>query len=351
MRRLRGYMFGMVLGAVCTAWLILLGLYTLAEFLQQAEVPQAQWEANSMLRYLLLHLPEAALETLPYAALLGCLFRVGALLHTGELTALRVAGLGPAGIAGLVLYPVFGLSLAGLALAQFVVPHGNAGAEALRESVRNAVPVQSLWHREGGDYLYFRAAASGASLRDFVHYRLDAQHRLRGVLRAERADYDFERGGWNLQQVHDIRITGQDLEQTRSQDLAWGAGTLRPEALRLLLLPPPQLSLDQRWRHAHWLQDSGVDATRHLLRFWRDLLQPLSTAGLALLGLAFLFGALGGESAGMRIGVGVLGCFLFAFVSETASSAALVYSLSPFCVALLPPVLLFGLGAWLLRRA
>jgi len=351
MRRLRGYVFRMMLGAVCTAWLVLLGLYTLAEFLQQAEVPEAQWDANSMLRYLLLHLPEAALETLPYAALLGCLFRAGALLHTGELTALRIAGLGPVGIARLVLYPVLSLSLAGLALAQFVVPHGNAGAEALREHVRNAAPVQSLWHREGGDYLYFRAAASGASLRNFVRYRLDARHQLRGVLRAERADYDFARGGWNLQQVHDIRIDGENLKQVRTESLDWDAGALRPEALRLLLLLPPQLSLDQRWRHARWLQGSGVDATRHLLRFWRDLLQPLSTVGLALLGLAFLFGALGGESAGTRIGVGVLVCFLFAFVSETASSAALVYSLPPFWAALLPPALLFGLGFWLLRRA
>ncbi|HOV57973.1 MAG TPA: LptF/LptG family permease, partial [Rhodanobacteraceae bacterium] len=83
-----------VVGAVAMVWLLLVGFDAFTAFLgESGDIGQGGYTVAKAITYVLLTVPRRAYEWFVFAALIGSLLGLGTLAASGELTALRAAGL------------------------------------------------------------------------------------------------------------------------------------------------------------------------------------------------------------------------------------------------------------------
>lgn len=83
-----------VLGSLLTVWLVLTGFDAVTQFLRQlGSVGKHGYTVTDAVVYVLVTFPRRAYEMFGNAALIGGLLGLGSLAGSGELTALRAAGL------------------------------------------------------------------------------------------------------------------------------------------------------------------------------------------------------------------------------------------------------------------
>ena len=141
-----------VLGTVALTWAVLVGLDAFRTFVGELDqVGQGNYTLTRAAIYVLLTVPRRFYEMFGYAALIGGLLGLGGLAASGELTALRAAGLSRLRICASVALTL-GILTAGVAvLGETVAPWGEHRAQALALAARSddvALASGVLWARE-----------------------------------------------------------------------------------------------------------------------------------------------------------------------------------------------------------
>jgi len=77
---------------------------------------------------------------------------------------------------------------------------------------------------------------------------------------------------------------------------------------------------------------------------------PLTTAVMVYLALPFVLGSLRSATVGVRVAVGALAGVGFQMFNVTFGAFALAYGLAPPLCALLPTVVVFAGGVFMMRR-
>ena len=115
-----------VLSAVAMTWITIVGLDAFRIFIVELnDVGQGQYTLTKAATYVLLTVPRRFYEMFGYAALIGVLLGLGGLANSGELTALRAAGLSKLRICASVALAL-GLLTLGLAATRAWVSSGSA---------------------------------------------------------------------------------------------------------------------------------------------------------------------------------------------------------------------------------
>ncbi len=202
----------------------------------------------------------------------------------------------------------------------------------------------------------FQAVHSDGALLGLSLYHFDPDGQLRQSRYAQRAVY--QAGGWLLEDVQETRFVEQAglaaepqlATQTQHYErVAWDT-SLRPQLLHVLAMEPDLLSLRDLYAYTRYLAGEGIDAGAYELAFWVKVLQPLAMLGLVLVGISFVFGPLRSVTMGQRILAGVLVGLVFKFSQDLLGPASLVFGFSPAVSALVPVLVCFLIGGWLLRR-
>ena len=349
MKQLNCYLGRVALFSTAAALAGVLCLVLLAEFIQQSGGASGTYTWTEILRYLMLGIPGFIRESIPYAALIGCLFGIGVLAHNGELTAMQAGGQSATHLAWQVLKPLLALSFVGILLAQWPAPQFQQLADSRRGALlQGEIPTSALWYREGTDYLHFSVPAVGGTvLEDFSSYRVE-EGRIIRVRRAKRAQY--LEGQWQLEEVTDTLLQEEDIQQFYYPSRPWHSALL-PGEPHLLLASTAHQPLTDMLRQVRRLERQGLDSAPHRLALWRIVLQPFTVAGLVLLGFAFLLGQVRTEPVGLRIVLGLAVGLLFKFLQDIAGSVTLVFHFAPLWGALAPPLVCILIGLLLLRRA
>ena len=103
--------------------------------------------------------------------------------------------------------------------------------------------------------------------------------------------------------------------------------------------------------YINFLEQRNSDTASYELAFWEKILQPFAILGLVLVGISFVFGPLRQATVGFRIFVGVLFGISFRLVQDILGPLSIVFELSPLMAILLPIVLCYCIGLYLLRRS
>jgi lipopolysaccharide export system permease protein len=113
----------------------LTSLFSLLELVDQLhDVGKGRYRLIDALAYVLLTAPAKLLQLMPASMLLGCLFALGSLATTSELTAMRAGGISPYRIIGWV-FKLAGWGVISLFLiAEFVIPPAQELAQSERAS-------------------------------------------------------------------------------------------------------------------------------------------------------------------------------------------------------------------------
>lgn len=349
-----------VLGAVGLTWFLLVGFDALTIFIGELnDVGQGTYTLGKAASYTLLTTPRRLYEMFGYAALMGGLLGLGGLAGTGELTALRAAGMSKLRICASVVLTLIVLTIGVAVIGETIGPFGDQQAKALALGAKSKgitlAKGGSVWARDGDSIVN---AGSGRSVQteqgsvvDLTRVRVfefDSAGRLLTLSAAARATH--QQNEWILFDVRRTQFGEASAQSTQATQMKW-ISSIDPDLLALSIVRLDYLGLRDLSRNIAYLERNGQDSRNFREAFWSRVFYPLNILVLAFCALPFAFGALRSGGLSKRLFIGIVLAIGFYFLQRAVVSMGAVYGLSPALANLLPPTLLIAMAAAYFKRA
>ncbi len=350
-----------VLAAVGLTWFVLVGFDAFTIFVGELnDVGHGSYTLAKAASYTLLTVPRRMYEMFSYAALIGGLLGLGGLAGTGELTALRAAGLSKLRICASVVLTLVVLTAAVAVMGETLAPWGDQSAKALSLAAKSKdvtlAKGGSIWARDGETVIN---AGNGRTRRteqgpavDLNRVRVfefDKQGRLATLSIAARAEH--LEGQWTLFDVRRTEFGEASATSTASPQAQWPSG-LDPDVLALSIVKLDYLNLRELSRNIAYLERNGQDSRSFREAWWMRVFYPVNVLVLAFCALPFAFGALRSGGLAKRLFVGIVMAIGFYFLQRAVVSMGTVYGLPPAVANAIPPLLLIAMAtAWFRRYA
>lgn len=335
-------------------------------------VMAGQLTPETAARLLGLLLPYVAVYALPIGLLTAVLLVLGRMSSQQEITAMRAAGLSLGYIARPIWVIAAGAVLLSLALNFQVMPRARTAyratlVEAVRQNPLNFI-VPKTFVRDFPGFVVYVGERSGAELRDFWLWELDAQKRVLGVARAEAGTIQFREADNRLiLTLREVSVETRDRERPEDFSKPQPVGTSESMTVELKLEGVfKQMKLGQKINWMTYgelserravLAEKGAAATaderRELTRVTVALSEK-AAASFAVLAFAFVAVPLGIKvsrketSANLGIAVAlVLGYYFLATLTGMLERSP---ALRPEIWVWAPPLAYAVAGIWLFRR-
>lgn len=372
MRKINRYIARSIIGSVSMVLLVIMALLLIGALVDEISSVRGNYTYLEMVIYVALTMPQRLYEIIPFACLIGCLIGLGILANASELVIMRAAGISVARISWMVLKPLLVFILLGVFLGEYITPYTEQVAESRRAIAlekRSADSREdSMWNREGDEYMRFNAVLPNGVLYGVTRYKFDAERNLVAASFSKQAIYQG-----NYWQEEDIAVTyfyndaeaASDETNLHSSDAAEETiGTrsekihtriwetpLSPSLLNILVVEPEALSLRSLRYYINYLKEQNLVSSDYSLAFWQKLLQPLATTSLIIIAISFIFGPLREVTMGQRIFTGVVFGVVFRLTQDLLGPSSVVFGFPPLVAVLLPIGFCFLLGIYLLNRA
>ena len=352
MRILDRYIGRTVIAGTLLALFILLAVDLFFVFANEIQdLGKGRYTLGDVFAYVGLTTPRRLYEMFPMAALLGSLLSLGTLATNSELVAIRAAGVSVTRIALSVLKAGGILLVIAAAIGEWVAPWTEQLAQQRRALTQTEVitfrSAHGMWARDGNRFINFKHILPDGRLSDLEVYELAEDGSLKTTITAQTAEH--VKTGWRLQDVRQASLDGQSLK-LKTADVLDISSLLSPQLLNVVTLEPGDLSARDLYQYAGYMRNNGQDASRYELAFWQHIVAPISSLVMLFLSIPFVFGPLRSVSTGQRILWGVLTGVAFYLVNQTMSHAGQVYGLPAPLSALLPALLFFAGGMWVMRQ-
>ncbi len=358
MKLLDRYIGSTVAGSLTLAVLGLLGMMTILTFLEQVEDVGKDFTIFAVFRFVLYSMPRMFYETIPYAALIGCLTGVGILASRSEIVVIRASGVSTWSITASALKPALVLIAVGLIVGEYVLSDMERLARLDRIKARHDLsaitPETGIWYRENNVFMHFDIVSQNGVIDGITHNDFNDQGELQRTLFARRGvhhDLGDNRIYWLLEDVTVTEFSKDKVTSRHLTSLRWDS-LITPKLLSAeILVPPDKMSIGELSDKIAYLNDQGLNSSRYELGYWGKVFQPLATIGLVLVGISIVLGPLRSTTMGMRVVTGLIIGIMFRFVETLISPASLVFGFSPIIATLIPIALCFTVGIYLFRRA
>ncbi|MDY6942696.1 MAG: LPS export ABC transporter permease LptG [Pseudomonadota bacterium] len=342
MSRLDRYIMWAVLAGSIQVAGALLALLSVANVLSQLEVlDDTQFSLMELFAYVLLRLPHLAYEAFPVAVLVGTLLGVGALSSSGELVAMRAAGVSvlrmarSGAIAGLVL----GLGL--FVVGEWIAPATENTAQELRALSSGVHPgtrlKDTIWIRTGDRFVGIERVLSETLVQGVKIYEFDKSRQLTRVISANRAR--IEGDGWRLWDVTGTRFTPGKLEDFTAQS-EWLPVPIQSRILRVFLVKPESLSSIGLYRYISYLESNDLESGAYAALLWQKLTSPITVIVLVLMAFPFVFSRLREGGVAQRIVTGIFVGVAYYLFNGAVVSGGQAFGLHPAVATLMPSMVL-----------
>ena len=332
--------------------LVLSFLQILFTYLGELGSLKDNYNAWQAFLYVLWGAPSYLYEILPVAALVGSVLGLGALASNSELIVMRSIGISLWRIVGWVMRSALLLIVLSFVLSEWVIPYTNEKAQSIKKqrSVATLGEVKGYWSREGKRFTYIDYANSQGQLRNIQSIDFDENYRLQSFITADKGQF-VKDGQWNLEQSHQVDLLAQgNAIKTDHEQQALGLA-LQPKYVHMVTLDPDDLSPSQLISFMQYLKEYSQVPKTYELAFWQKVSSPFAMIALVLIACSFIFGPLRQQSMGFRLVIALFTGLGFFYLQDFLGYASLVYAPSPAWFVLLPILMMFGVGSYLLYRA
>jgi lipopolysaccharide export system permease protein len=359
MTRIDRYIMTQVLQSMGVVLLVLTGLDLVFTLVDELGETEGQYGMTDAVRYVLYVFPRHVYELLPMTALIGSLVGLGILAAANELVVLQTAGVRVIRIVWSVMKPAILIMVVGFLLGEFIAPRLELQGEldrALARGEQVAVSRYGHWQRDDEEFMHFNAIDPDGLLHGVSIYRFNDDRELVTLINAEIAVFRNElgQGYWLLQQGSQTEFpAGRGMTDSRVSDFAeqvWDVD-LSPDLLKVLIIDPDKMSMSDLYRYAGRFENQGLDGSHYFLSFWKKAMQPLTTAALVIVAVAFIFGPLRSATMGSKVFTAICFGIFFYLLQNLLSTVSLVYQLNPLLAVSLPVLFCLVIGLILLRRA
>jgi lipopolysaccharide export system permease protein len=332
--------------------LVLSFLQVLFTYLGELGSLKPNYTAWQAFLYVMWGAPRYLYEILPVAALIGSVLGLGALASNSELIVMRSVGISLWRIVGWVMRAALLLIVLSFVLSEWVIPYTNEKAQNIKtqRSVAAMGEVKGYWSREGQRFIYIDYANSQGQLRNIQTIDFDQDYRLQSFVIAQQGQF-LKEGQWSLQKSHQVDLLAQGNAIKTNHDQQTLTLALQPKYVHMVTLDPEDLSPSQLVSFMGYMREYSQVPKTYELAFWQKVSSPLGLITLVLLACSFIFGPLRQQSMGFRLVIALFTGLGFFYLQDFLGYASLVYAPSPAWFVLIPILLMFGVGSYLLYRA
>lgn len=371
---LHRHIFASVAGA-CAAAVGLFGFVLIAgQALRDllGYVMAGQLAPETAARLLGLMLPYVAVYALPIGLLTAVLLVLGRMSSQQEITAMRAAGLS----LGYIARPIWLIAGAAAALSLvlnfYVMPKSRTAyrqtlVEAVRQNPLNFIVPKTFVRDFPGAAVYV-GERKGAELRDLWLWRLDAQKRVVGVLRAKTGEIDFREADNKLVlTLRAVSVEAREEKHPENFSKPQPVGTSESMTVELRLEGVfKQMKLGQKvnWmtydqlmaRKAELTARGAAASVAEKLELTRVTvaLSEKAAASVAVLAFAFVAVPLGikvsRKETSANLGIAVALVLGYYFLSALTGLLERSPALRPELWVWAPPLAYAAAGLWLFRR-
>jgi lipopolysaccharide export system permease protein len=348
-----------VLGSVLLAWGFLVGLDALNAFIGEVnDVGTGQYTLSKAVVYVLLTVPRRGYQFFGYASLIGGLMGMGMLAGSGELTALRAAGLSKLRICVSVIFALTALTLVVMVMGETIGPRGEQKAEALAMTAK-AKDVSigkggSLWARDGGNVINAKHGrtrvtngVTNVELQDVRVFEFTPEGQLSAMSLAKTATHSADE--WTF---HDVRRTefSDSTATSTTQTQAHWQSALDPNVLAVSMIHPEYLAATDLARNIDYMRRNQQDASSYQIAYWGRIFYPLNVLVLAFCAVPFAFGTLRTGGLGKRLFLGMALAISYYFFQHAVVNMGAVYNFNLALANALPSLLLAAMALVYFRR-
>ena len=378
MKVLTRYVAKEVLIATLFVLVALVALIAFFDLVSQARNIGNRYSISMALFLTMLKLPSRLYEVMPIAALLGAVYTMGRLASNSEFTIMRVAGLSPFRLAGMMTVPALILIAMTYCLGEWLTP----AADMMRNDMDNILFNRKLSARGYSSGVWVKdnvkeqQNAGQATVRFVnVHNLIAGEHSRTGawrvfefdkdgslirVLHAPEANYISGRG-WHLKDAkvetlpkitHDETPMVEKSSARKDVDLMLPS-EMRPEILGVLTIKPERMGISDLWQYIAHLKETRQTSDRYQVALWSKVFYPLAI--FVMLAVAMPFAYLNTRSGGVSIKIfaGLMIGISFYALNNIFSFLGVLNTWHPMVVAVVPTSVMLicaAVALWLLER-
>lgn len=378
MKVLTRYVAKEVLIATLFVLVALVALIAFFDLVSQARNIGNRYSISMALFLTMLKLPSRLYEVMPIAALLGAVYTMSRLASNSEFTIMRVAGLSPFRLAGMMTVPALILIAMTYCLGEWLTP----AADMMRNDMDNILFNRKLSARGYSSGVWVKdnvkeqQNAGQATVRFVnVHNLIAGEHSRTGawrvfefdkdgslirVLHAPEANYISGRG-WHLKDAkvetlpkitHDETPMVEKSSARKDVDLMLPS-EMRPEILGVLTIKPERMGIPDLWQYIAHLKETRQTSDRYQVALWSKVFYPLAI--FVMLAVAMPFAYLNTRSGGVSIKIfaGLMIGISFYALNNIFSFLGVLNTWHPMVVAVVPTSVMLicaAVALWLLER-
>lgn len=367
-----------VLIATLFVLVALVALIAFFDLVSQARNIGNRYSISMALFLTMLKLPSRLYEVMPIAALLGAVYTMSRLASNSEFTIMRVAGLSPFRLAGMMTVPALILIDMTYCLGEWLTP----AADMMRNDMDNILFNRKLSARGYSSGVWVKdnvkeqQNAGQATVRFVnVHNLIAGEHSRTGawrvfefdkdgslirVLHAPEASYISGRG-WHLKDAkvetlpkitHDETPMVEKSSARKDVDLMLPS-EMRPEILGVLTIKPERMGISDLWQYIAHLKETKQTSDRYQVALWSKVFYPLAI--FVMLAVAMPFAYLNTRSGGVSIKIfaGLMIGISFYALNNIFSFLGVLNTWHPMVVAVVPTSVMLicaAVALWLLER-
>ena len=367
-----------VLIATLFVLVALVALIAFFDLVSQARNIGNRYSISMALFLTMLKLPSRLYEVMPIAALLGAVYTMSRLASNSEFTIMRVAGLSPFRLAGMMTVPALILIAMTYCLGEWLTP----AADMMRNDMDNILFNRKLSARGYSSGVWVKdnvkeqQNAGQATVRFVnVHNLIAGEHSRTGawrvfefdkdgslirVLHAPEANYISGRG-WHLKDAkvetlpkitHDETPMVEKSSARKDVDLMLPS-EMRPEILGVLTIKPERMGISDLWQYIAHLKETRQTSDRYQVALWSKVFYPLAI--FVMLAVAMPFAYLNTRSGGVSIKIfaGLMIGISFYALNNIFSFLGVLNTRHPMVVAVVPTSVMLicaAVALWLLER-
>ena len=378
MKVLTRYVAKEVLIATLFVLVALVALIAFFDLVSQARNIGNRYSISMALFLTMLKLPSRLYEVMPIAALLGAVYTMSRLASNSEFTIMRVAGLSPFRLAGMMTVPALILIAMTYCLGEWLTP----AADMMRNDMDNILFNRKLSARGYSSGVWVKdnvkeqQNAGQATVRFVnVHNLIAGEHSRTGawrvfefdkdgslirVLHAPEANYISGRG-WHLKDAkvetlpkitHDETPMVEKSSARKDVDMMLPS-EMRPEILGVLTIKPERMGISDLWQYIAHLKETRQTSDRYQVALWSKVFYPLAI--FVMLAVAMPFAYLNTRSGGVSIKIfaGLMIGISFYALNNIFSFLGVLNTWHPMVVAVVPTSVMLicaAVALWLLER-
>ena len=359
---------------------ILISLVLLIAFFDlvgQAKNIGSRYDFGTALFLTALKLPSRLYEVMPIAALLGGVYTLSRWAANSEFTILRVAGLSPMRLAGMLLVPALVLIAMTYALGEWVTP----AADKMRGEMRTILLKSTLTARGYASGVWVKDTVRDGRAGDVTMRFVNVHNLIAGedsrtgawrvfefndkgdlvrILHAPEANY-IPRSGWHLKDatVEGLpRVRRDENPMVEASTFRKGVdlmlpSDMRPDILGVLTIKPERMGIAELWSYIGHLRETRQTTERYEVALWTKIFYPIAI--FVMLAVAMPFAYLNVRSGGVsiRIFIGLMIGISFYALNNIFAFMGILNTWPAMVVAPLPSLIMLVLASaamWIVER-